>query len=265
MITCGITGHSGVLGSSFIKYNSDIKFIKFNKDLSKKNEIKKWIKDNSFDYFLHLGAVVPTYEVNKNYDYARKVNYISTINIVNELKKQNKKIWFFYSSSSHVYGYSNKKLNERSKTNPINQYGELKLLSEKIIKKKLKNTKIKFCIGRIFSFTHPRQHKSFFIPSVFKNKAKISNTLRDFIDVRDICRIIRILIDKKKTGVFNIASGSKINLSKISEIILKKKIFYNSIPQNNIFADITKIKKLGWKPEYNIYDIISNFKKNYKK
>ena len=265
MITCGITGHSGVLGSSFIKYNSAIRFIKFNKDLSKKNDIKKWIKDNSFDYFLHLGAVVPTYKVNKNYNYARKVNYISTINILNELKKQNKKIWFFYSSSSHVYGYSNNKLNERSKTNPINQYGKLKLLSENIIKKKLKNTKIKFCIGRIFSFTHPKQHKSFFIPSVFENKAKITSTLRDFIDIRDICQAIRILIDKKKIGVFNIASGSRINLTKISEIALKKKISYKSIPQNNIFADITKIKKLGWKPKYDIYDIIRNYKKNYKK
>ena len=70
MITCAITGHTGVLGSNFIKNNSDIKFIKFSKDLSKKNEIKKWIKENSFDYFLHLGAVVPTHEVKKNYNYA---------------------------------------------------------------------------------------------------------------------------------------------------------------------------------------------------
>lgn len=265
MIVCAITGHTGVLGSNFIKNNPDIRFIKFNKDLSKKNDIKKWIKKNSFDYFLHLGAVVPTYQVKKNYNYAKKVNYYSTINIINELKKKNKKIWFFYSSSSHVYGYSNKKLNERSKTNPVNQYGKLKLLSEKTIKIKLKNTKIKFCIGRIFSFTHYMQDKSFFIPSIFKHKANMVDTLRDFIDVRDICSLIRVLINKNKTGVFNIASGTKINLIKIFEIILKKKILYKLRPKNNIFADISKIKKLGWKPKYDIKDIIKDYKKNYKK
>ena len=265
MIICAITGHTGVLGSNFIKNNPDIKFIKFNKDLSKKNDIKKWIKKNSFDYFLHLGAVVPTYQVKKNYNYAKKVNYFSTVNIINELKKKNKKIWFFYSSSSHVYGYSNKKLNERSKTNPINQYGKLKLLSEQIIKKKLKNSKIKFCIGRIFSFTHYNQDKSFFIPSIFQNKAKIVDTFRDFIDVRDICSSIKILMNNNKVGIFNIASGKKINLIKIFEIILKKKILYKLNPKNNIFADISKIKKMRWKPQYNINDIIRDYKKNYKK
>ena len=265
MIVCAITGHTGVLGSNFIKNNPDIKFIKFSKDLSKKNDIKKWINKNSFNYFLHFGAIVPTLEVDKNYKYAKKVNYYSTINIINELKKKNKKIWFFYSSSSHVYGYSDKKLNEQSKTRPENQYGKLKLLSEILIKKKLKDSKVKFCIGRIFSFTHYKQDKSFFIPSVFKHKAKITNTFRDFIDVRDICSVIRILINKKKEGIFNIASGKKINLIKISEIILKKKIPHKSKPKNNIFADISKIKKLGWKSRYDINDIIKDFKKNYKK
>ena len=139
------------------------------------------------------------------------------------------------------------------------------MLSEKIIKKKLKNSKVKFCIGRIFSFTHYKQDKSFFVPSVFTRKAKVANTLRDFIDVRDICSSIRILINKNKVGIFNIASGKKNNLIKIFEIILKKKIFYKSNPKNNIYADISKIKKLGWKPMYDIKDIIKDYKKNYKR
>ena len=39
MKTCAITGHRGVLGSSFIKNNPDIKYLKFKGDLSKKKDI----------------------------------------------------------------------------------------------------------------------------------------------------------------------------------------------------------------------------------
>lgn len=61
---------------------------------------------------------------------------------------------------------------------------------------------------------------------------------------------------EKKTGVFNIASGKKINLLKIFELITKKKIKKTVSPKNNIFANINKIKNLGWKPKYDIIDII---------
>ena len=261
MKTCAITGYSGILGSNFIKHNNDIKFIKFKEDLSKKNDIKDFIKKNSFDYFLHFGAIVPTNRVRKNFIYARKVNHYSTIHIAKELKKKNENIWFFFSSSSHVYGFSNKKIKETNKIKPTSKYGSLKALSEDSIHKILKNSKVKFCIGRIFSFTHKNQNKSFFVPSAFRGDAKEVNTLRDFIDVRDICSVIRILINKKKTGIFNIASGKKINLLKIISIIKKEQMRKASNPQNNIFADISKIKSLGWKPKYDIFDILRSFKR----
>ena len=259
MKTCAITGHRGVLGSSFIKNNPDIKYLKFKGDLSKKKDIHNFIKQNSFDFFLHFGAIVPTYKVKNNFNYAKKVNYDSTINIVKEIKKKKVNVWFFFSSSSHVYGFSDKKIKETNKIKPINSYGKLKALSEISIKKILKNSKVKFCIGRIFSFTHKNQHKSFFVPSVFKGNAKEISTYRDFIDVRDICSLIRTLMNKEKTGIFNIASGKKINLLKIFSIIKKKKIRNINNPQNNKFADINKIKSLGWKPKYNIYDILKSF------
>ena len=40
---CGITGHSGVLGSEIIKNNPRVKFIKFNGDITRKKEIKGWL------------------------------------------------------------------------------------------------------------------------------------------------------------------------------------------------------------------------------
>ena len=266
---CGITGHTGVLGKYFINSSKKLKFNKYFGDINNKKKISKWILDNNFDCLFHFAALVPIKKVNSNYKLAKKTNYIAVKFIVDALKKKKKPIWFFFSSTSHVYGFSNKKLKESNKTKPINQYGKLKLLAEKYIENNLKDSNIKFCIGRIFSYTHFTQSKDFFFPSILKKKMKKNcsfdkiNTLRDFVDLRDICSAIRFLMKKKINGVFNIASDKKVNLLNIY-LMLNKNIRYNfktTKPKNNILANINKIKNMGWYPQYNIFDILENFKK----
>ena len=96
MIKCGITGHSGNLGSAIIKKNKNIKFIKFNGDVANKNLVKKWMNLNDFDYFIHLAAIVPTKKVSKNYKLAKKVNFIGTKNVVDSLIKYKKKLKYLF-------------------------------------------------------------------------------------------------------------------------------------------------------------------------
>ena len=126
-------------------------------------------------------------------------------------------------------------------------------------------------MGRIFSYTSIFQSSNYFIPSIFKRKIvdkiymKKINTLRDFVDLRDVCSAIRFLMKKKSMGIFNIASGEAINLQKILVKINKnnKKFLINKIPKNNILADITKIKNTGWHPRYRISRIIEKFLKKF--
>jgi len=264
---CGITGSTGTLGKVFLKKNNKIKFNKFKGDITKKSQVIKWINKNKFNYFIHLASVVPIKKVNKNFSYAKKVNFYGTKYIIDSLIKKKDPIWFFFSSSSHVYSYSNSKVSEKSILKPISNYGKLKLKTEKYLISKTKNTKIKVCIGRIFSFTHPTQKESFFIPSIIKKIKKnkkidlhLINTYRDFVHIYDICNAIKLLMKKKLSGVFNIGSGKKTNLLKIYQIITKKKINFSNKPNLNLFSDISKIKKKGWKPIKNIYEIISDFK-----
>jgi nucleoside-diphosphate-sugar epimerase len=257
---CAITGFNGNLGFEFIKRFPKINFVKFKGDLRNKKYLEKWILNNDFDFFLHFAAIVPVSKVEKEYKTAKEINYTTTLNLIRFLKKKNKPVWFFFSSSSHVYKYSNYKIKETSKKIPISKYGKLKLMAENSIKKKIKNTKIKVCIGRIFSFTNFRQKKTYFIPSVFSGKIINANTYRDFIDIRDICDAIYLLMKMSKIGTYNIASGSKINLNKIINMIQNKKLSYKN-PKNNLYADITKLKNLGWKPAYNIKNILNEYKK----
>ena len=266
-LNCGITGHTGVLGKELLKNIKHIKFIKFKGDISKKKHINKWLHNNSIDILLHLAAIVPTDLVRKNFKYANQVNYIGTKLLVNEIIKYKKIKWFFYSSTSHIYKYSNNKISETSKTIPSSKYGLTKFKGENYIRKKL-NKKIPFCIARIFSFTNINQKKNYVIPSILskaKSKKKIiffknTNHYRDFLCVKDICNAIKILINKKSTGIYNIGSGKKVLISDIIKLIFnkyKKKYFIkDTLKPTCLIADNSKLKKLNWKPTKNIMGIV---------
>lgn len=78
-------------------------------------------------------------------------------------------------------------------------------MAENLLKKKLRNQKIKLCIGRIFSFTDKNQKIPFVIPSLKKKIAskkknillKNLNHYRDFLSIKDIALAIDILRKKK--------------------------------------------------------------------
>jgi UDP-glucose 4-epimerase len=105
------------------------------------------------------------------------------------------------------------------------------------------------------------------------------NSFRDFIHIEDLCDAINLLISKRAKGIFNIGSGKKTGVLEIAKLISKlsnkKNIKYDTYENNDkkdcYLANISKIKRLGWKPKKNIYKILKDFvkkknefkKKNY--
>ena len=261
MFKCGITGATGVLGKKIIK-NLPFKFYQFKKDITKLDEVRTWVNKHNFDLIIHLAALVPTNEVDRNYKKALKINVTGTKNLIDSLlKKKIKPKWFFYSSTSHVYKLNQKlKLtNENEITKPQNFYGKTKLNAENYLIKKLKNTEISLCIGRIFSFTDRNQKTPFVIPSIIKkinnnvsNKIKITNLnhYRDFLSTSVIVKYIYQLFKKKSEGIFNIASGKPFHLEKIAILLCKKnkkklmRVKKDNIP-TYLVADIKKISKVS--------------------
>ena len=270
-INCGITGSSGILGSEFIK-KKYFNFIKFRGNITNQKQVDEWLRANRFDLIIHLAAIVPTHSVEKNYKKALEVNFKGTKYLIDAVLKNNINLkWFFFSSTSHVYNFSNKKINEMSLTRPISKYGFTKLKAEKYIRNILRNKKINYCIGRIFSFTHKNQKSSFLIPSLKKKinqkntkliKFKNLNHYRDFISINDICNIIYFLWKKNFRGTINIASGQKIYLKKIvnflSKKYKKKTEFLDTNKKTSLIADTSKINSLGYKiRRMNISNIIN--------
>ncbi len=236
------------------------KFVKFKGDISNKKQLDIWVGKYKFDLFIHLASIVPVKEVENNFNLAKKVNILGTKNLVDSLIKHQIDLkWFFFSSTSHVYNFSKKKISETKKVNPISKYGKTKQYAENYIIKKFQKNNINFCIGRIFSFFSIKQSLHYLVPLLVKklsnkkNKKiilKDLNHYRDFIKIDKIIDIIKFLYKKKYTGIINIGSGKKIYLKKVVKKLNKNKINveFIDVRKNNILvADISKLKRLGYK------------------
>ena len=254
-INIGITGATGSLGKVIIKNNKKISFIRFKGDIRNRKAVFDWFKKRNFNTVLHLAAIVPIKEVNRNTIRARQVNYNGTKNIVDACVK--KKIeWFFFSSTSHVYKSSQNKISEKFQKKPVSYYGHTKLWAEDYILKRFKFTKIKYCIGRIFSTTNKNQKKNYLVPDlkykIRKTKKKLFlknlNHYRDFISMEDVSKIIFILMRKKFSGILNLGSGKGIFLKDIARIIAKKYdkevVFLNNKKPTYLVANISKLLRI---------------------
>ena len=276
MLKCGITGSSGVLGKT-IRKELNYEFILFKGRVENKKNIYQWVKNNEFDLIIHLAAIVPTNIVNNNFNKANKINYIGTKNIVNAILKYKPNLkWFFFSSTSHVYKLKTifTKVDEKSTTYPSTKYGLTKLRAENYIINKMKNSMIKYCIGRIFSYSSPSQKKSYLIPSLIKkikeskSKSIIFKNLshyRDFSSLKSISRAINTLRKNKSTGIYNIGSGKSFLLEDIAKYICKKfnkKFIFKQNKKTFLIGNINKLNKLGFNNKENFYSHLNFIIKN---
>lgn len=278
MLNCGLTGSTGVLGKA-IKKELRYKFILFKGRIEDKKNVHKWIRDNNFDIILHLAAIVPITTVNDNFPKANKINYGGTKNLVDAILKYKPNLkWFFFSSTSHVYRATKKlkKINEKQKLVPLTRYGHTKLRSENYILKKFKKSRIRYCIGRIFSFSSTKQKPPYLIPSIImktrivKNQNiffKDLNHYRDFLTIEDVCKAIDILRKYKANGIYNICSGKALLLKEIAKYIamkFNKKCKFEDNKKTFLIGDPKKLNELGFINKKNYFNYLNYIIQNYK-
>jgi len=246
----GITGHKGILAKSIINFFKKSKKTGYKISLYKHNvlhfrKLEKWLK--KVDIIVHLAAVTSINQVNKNKNYAKKVNFNATKSLVKLLNNSNSNKKLIFISSSHVYLSSKNRLTERSDLKPISYYGKLKIWSEKEITNNLSN----YIIVRLFSYYSKKQSKDFLIPSVIekiknskgkKLRIKNYNHIRDISSVEYVSKQISNLIFSDYNGIINCGSGKGLTIKKIGEKIaaikFNKKITFDKRFQTR---EITKL------------------------
>ena len=252
MKTVAVNGYKSYIGKNFYNYyKKKYKIIFYKEDVNNLSKFELFIKKNKFDFFIHLAGLSRVKCVSKK-KLCKKTNYSSFKGIIDLFNKLNKKPRVIFISSSLVYVISNNKLNEKSITKPSTLYGKLKLKSENFLKVNYKN----YCILRLFNVYGQSQPQNFFIPDIIKKikkkeKIEINKSIRDFIHVNDVVKIIDFVINHEITDTLNVGSGRGVSLEyivkKISKKLNKKAVLNITNKSDKLIASIRKLRKLGYK------------------
>ncbi len=251
-----VNGYKSYIGKNFHKhYKKKYKIIFYKEDINNLPKFKLFTKKNKFDFFIHL-ASLSRIKCDSKKKLCKKTNYSSFKKIIDHLNTLNKKPRVIFISSSHVYGISRKKLTENSITKPSTLYGKLKLKSENFLKANYKN----YCILRLFNVYGRSQPRNFFIPDIIKKikkkeKIEINKSIRDFIHIDDVLKIINFVINNEITDILNVGSSSGVSLEyivkKISDKLNKKPLLNINNKSDKLVASIKKLRKLGYKKNIN--------------
>ncbi len=293
-----ITGGFGLLGSNLYKFLIKNKYKVFildkKKNFLKKNYqkierkniflgnyldkvyLEKIIKKNKINVIFHTGAVTQVLSALKYPEYTYKNNIQGTINFLEVIRKQKRKIVFIYSSSDKAYGEVGiKSYKENTCLNSVFPYDVSKSCADLICQSYAKTYNLRIGILRCGNLYGPgdfninRLIPEFIISNLKNKEFKIRSNgklVRDYLYIDDAVNAyyltMKVLLNKKENlRIYNV--GSKYNLKviemikKISFLLkndIKLKIINNS--KKEISSQKLNYKKIStelkWKQKVNL-------------
>jgi len=252
----------GLLNSSKKRAVTKVKNVKYHKISNKKFQNVKNLLDNiKPDVIIHFGSNNPSFNQNfKKIDYEKNSEF--TKKLINYLI-ENKKIKFIFPSSSQIYKFSKKKINEKSGYIANSYYSKFRIdLSKYLLKiKKIYNLNASVVI--LFNHDSVYRNPRFLLPRLinaikkkdydFLKKIYYANISGDFSHAEDICNGLYKLIKKDcNPDKLILSSGKKTYINTIIEHFIpkfKSKINNKKIimSRSNVGNNLKAIKLLNWK------------------
>ena len=311
-----VTGGAGFIGSCIIRYLNDreiddiilvdniwddekwknLRTKRFETYINKSMLLERLNELKDVDVLIHMGACSSTTQTDFDYLWNNNVEYTK------QLWKYccEKGIRFLYASSASVYGDGKKGFSDYSTLEyiPLNRYGYSKyafdVWSEKQVASKIAPPQ--YAGFRFFNVYGPNEyHKGSMSSLVYKGHRQIKENkemklfksyeaayedgkqLRDFVYVKDICKVIGFFLDHPElNGIYNVGTGKArsfydLAASLFSALGMEERIDYIDMPgeirksyQYFTQADIQKLRDVGYREEfYSLEDGISDYVNNY--
>ncbi len=288
-----VTGGAGFIGSHIVEHYKDENVIVFDnlrtgfekniKDFNAEfvrasvtdlDELKKWMQ--GVDYVFHLAALISVPESIQKPEEAKQINTQGTINVLNAAKEcKVKKVIFF--SSSAIYG-DNPELPkiEIMLPEPKSPYAETKLAGEYYSRTYSDEYNQPTAVLRLFNVFGPRQDPDspyaavipIFIKKTLKNEDIVifgdGEQTRDFVYVKEVVEA-SVLTVEKGDSIYNVGLGKGVTVNDLAEKIIQltgsaSKIIYQEERAGDVkhsYADISKLKALGFEPSYDFDKALS--------
>ncbi len=217
-----LTGADGFLGSKIFEdfsrdydvygtsRNTNTERI-FSLDLRNPEEIKRLLEKLQPSILIHAAALVDVDKCEKDKDLAYQVNYKATEEIAKLCGEFGIKM--IYLSTDYVFSGNEPSYSVNSKPNPINYYGETKLMGEEAVKKFVTNYAIirpTILYGSIYT-----NKKNFVLDTISKIKSEneiiLDNKRVKYpLLIDDVSKAVKKIIDSNFTGLAHLSGPSEV-------------------------------------------------------
>ncbi len=256
-------------------------------DLADKTFIRKVFAENDIESVIHLAAYSQVEESSEQPIKYYINNVKTTINLLEAMKDYGVKSLVF-SSTAAVYGQTNEvPIRETAVTNPVNPYGESKLVVERMLKWASVSNDINYISLRYFNAAgahdsgeigEDHEVESHLIPIILmaamgqREKVVIygedydtedGTCIRDYVHVMDLSKAHILALNRLrntgKSGIYNLGSGKGYSVKQIVKTV--ERVTGINVPVESggrragdaavLIASSEKAKKeLNWQPEH---------------
>lgn len=268
--------------------------------LAKKNikvlikPIQKLTKSDldDIDVIYHCASTVHNYHILTDPYIDMETNIKGTIHILELCKKLIKKPKIIYPSTFFVYGHEYDQtgipVSEEGKTNPLSLYPITKLATEQVIKLYSRLYGIPYSICRLtnvygeseeYDNTKKGAFNYLIMEALKGNTLRLyydGNFYRDYIYIDDVITALMMVEKRNSNDLFLVGYGKSFLFKTLIDYVLEiagsqsKTVavdpspFHQAVGIKNFFADISKIKSLGWRPKIAPKEGIRKIVKHYK-
>ena len=310
-----VTGGAGFIGSCIVRMLNDsgiedivivdniastdkwmnMRNKKYIKYVHKSKLLEEIMKYENVSAVIHMGACSSTTE--KNFDYLWNNNFEFTKALWTYCAE--KQISFIYASSAATYGNGNQGFEDAIDIDllrPLNGYGYSKQIFDQWVKRQTKVFPKQHVGLKFFNVYGPNEyHKGGMASMVFhgfnqikadgeirlfksyKPEYEDGGQLRDFVYVKDVCSVIKWMLDHPDiNGLFNIGTGRARSFKELAEatfqaLDMEPNIRYINMPENlkskyqyYTKANISNLTSCGYRnPFGNLESGIRDYVQNY--
>jgi len=204
-------------------------------------------------------------------------NSLGVLNILEAYKSVCPQAKFYQASSSEMFGSSVDEdgfQRESTKMTPVSPYGCAKVFGYNIVRNYRNAYKLHASNGILFNHESPRRGSNFVTNKVVKTAVEIKlglknelilgnlDAYRDWGHSKDYVRAMHLILQQDNPGDWVVATGETRSVRDMCKYVFESLglAYQQWVVQNNKFlrpeelpylkGDSTKIRSLGWEPEY---------------
>lgn len=232
-------------------------------------EFIDYVKKVDPDIIIHLAALHYVPYCNEHPKEAFEVNVMGTRRVLSAAREVNLDAAVFASSAA-VYAPRDEPNKETSNLEPIDIYGQTKLIGEDEFKLFQEITGTPTTLLRLFNIYGPNETNPHLIPAILDQLEGGSRSVelgnlspkRDFVHVSDVARAFIVSLKEAEQGfnIYNVGSGEEYSVKEVVGCVEKALGEDIKIEQNeervresdrpHLLADINRIStEIGWTPK----------------